>query len=221
MFLSVIKVILIFLGSVLILHSLLRLVRRFYKFPIPHFLTALIDHPIRRRFWQPPAEMPHRHGIQSGMRVLEVGPGRGTYTLAAARQVGVMGEIMAIDIEPRIIRRLQQVVQEQGVNNVKAEVANVHDLPYEKDTFDLVYLMSVIGEIPSPDLALREFHRILRSEGILAFSEMLPDPDYPTRRWLTKLASHAGFEPRSSHGTLLNYTLTFSKREGDEETSHE
>ena len=31
----------------------LRLVRRIYKFPIPHFLTNLIDNPIRRRI-QPP-----------------------------------------------------------------------------------------------------------------------------------------------------------------------
>ncbi len=94
----------------------LRLVRRIYKFPIPHFLTNLIDNPIRRRI-QPPESTPIRHGIYAGMRVLEVGPGNGTYTLATGLAVGEAGRVAAIDIEPRIIERLWQRVELEGAGN--------------------------------------------------------------------------------------------------------
>ena len=40
----------------------MRLIRHFYKFPMPEFLANLIDNPLRRRI-QPPGEMPVRHGI--------------------------------------------------------------------------------------------------------------------------------------------------------------
>jgi ubiquinone/menaquinone biosynthesis C-methylase UbiE len=211
MLLDLLSLFLIFLGSLLLLHTCIRVVRWFFKFPIPHFFTPLIDHPIRRRFWQPPQEMPLRHGIQKGMRVLEVGPGRGRYTVTTAKHVGELGEVVAIDIEPRIIQKLQHILVEQGVKNVKAELANVHELPYETESFDAVYLMSVIGEIPKPEIAFREFNRVLKPEGSLAFSEMLPDPDYPSRRWLTRQAQAAGFKPASQTGNFFNYTLTFTK----------
>jgi len=70
----------------LILHTLIRVIRHFYKFPMPQWMANAIDNPFRRRI-QPPEETAIRHGIQPGMRVLEVGPGNGTYTLGASRQV--------------------------------------------------------------------------------------------------------------------------------------
>lgn len=67
-----------------ILHTVVRIIRYFYKFPMPQFLANLIDNPFRRRI-QPPNEMPIRHGITPGMTVLEVGPGNGRYTISRSR----------------------------------------------------------------------------------------------------------------------------------------
>lgn len=80
-----------------VLHTFVRVIRYFYKFPMPEFLANLIDNPLRRRI-QPPSEMPRRHGIEPGMTVLEVGPGNGRYTLETARRVGPAGKVIAIDI---------------------------------------------------------------------------------------------------------------------------
>ncbi len=71
------------------LHTIVRVIRYFYKFPIPQFLANAIDNPLRRRL-QPPYETAMRHGIEPGMTVLEVGPGNGTYTIGAAQRVGPM-----------------------------------------------------------------------------------------------------------------------------------
>jgi len=193
-----------------VLHTLVRIVRHFYKFPIPQFLANAIDNPLRRRI-MPPLETAERHSIQPGMRVLEVGPGNGTYTMGAARRAGETGCIVAIDIEPKMIERVQCRMALEGVTNVEPRVADVYDLPFEDGSFDLVYMIAVIGEIPSPLKAMAEFHRVLKPGGLLVFSEVLLDPDYPLATTLTVKAESAGFRLKRKTGNFFYYTLTFEK----------
>lgn len=195
---------------VIVLHTGLRVVRYFYKFPMPQFLANVIDNPIRRRI-QPIAEMPVRQGIEPGMTVLEVGPGNGNYTMAAAQRVGEGGRVFTIDIEPRMIERVKQRAASEGIRNVEARVADVFDLPFDAEYFDVVYMIAVIGEIPSPELAMNEFFRVLRSSGMLVFSEILFDPDYPRATTLIRLASSAGFRMKKKMGSFFSYTLAFEK----------
>ncbi len=196
---------------ILLLHTLIRVIRYFYKFPMPQFLANFIDNPLRRKI-QPPDEMPLRHGIEPGMTVLEVGPGNGRYTVATARRVGGMGKVVAIDIEPKMIERVTQRAQAEGITQIEAKVADVYDLPFEDGTFDAVYLITVISEIPQPERALREFHRVLSPTGTLAFSEMLTDPDYPRASTLIRLASEANFRLKKKIGNFFAYTLVFEKQ---------
>ncbi len=195
---------------VILLHTMVRIVRHFYKFPMPQFLAHVIDNPLRRRI-QPPGRTAIRHGIEPGMLVLEVGPGTGTYTIAAARRVGDRGSVITIDIEPKMVERVKRRIEEEGIKNVEAQVADVYELPFEEDLFDVVYMIAVIGEIPAPDKAMREFHRVLSTSGTLVFSELLFDPDYPRARSLVRKANAAGFRLKQKVGTFCYYTLTFEK----------
>jgi ubiquinone/menaquinone biosynthesis C-methylase UbiE len=192
------------------LHTVVRILRHFHKFPMPEFLANLIDNPLRRKI-QPPQEMPVRHGIQPGMTVLEVGPGNGRYTLETARRVGGTGKVIAIDIEPKMLERVIRRAAAEGTTNLETRLADVYELPFGAETFDAVVLLTVIGEIPQPQRALQEFHRVLKPGGLLAFSEMLTDPDYPLRRTLVRKAAAAGFHPRNRLGGFFAYTLVFEK----------
>jgi ubiquinone/menaquinone biosynthesis C-methylase UbiE len=193
-----------------ILHTIARIIRQTYKFPIPAFLVAFIDNPLRRRI-QPPAETAVRHGIQPGMTVLEVGPGSGTYTIAAARRVGGKGKVVAVDIEPKNIERVQRRARAEGITNLEARVADVYDLPFPDGTFDAAYLLAVIGEIPDPVRAMKEFRRVLSRTGTLAFSELFPDPDYPRAGTLIRMARAAGFRLKRRIGNFFYYTVIFEK----------
>ncbi len=196
---------------ILLLHTTIRVIRYFYKFPMPQFLANFIDNPLRRKI-QPPEEMPLRHGIEPGMTVLEVGPGNGRYTVETARRVGSTGKVIAIDIEPKMIERVMQRARAEGVTQIEAKVANMYNLPFEDGTFDAVYLITVISEIPEPERALREFYRVLSPAGTLAFSEMLTDPDYPLARTLIRLATTAHFRLKKKIGNFFAYTLVFEKQ---------
>lgn len=199
----------LFLG-IIIWHTFVRIIRYFYKFPMPEFLANLIDNPLRRRI-QPPSEMPIRHGIEPGMTVLEVGPGNGRYTLETARRVGDLGKVIAVDIEPKMIERVTQRAQAEGVTNLEARVANVYELPFQDGTFDAACMITVISEIPDPERAMGEFYRVLTPSGTLAFSELLFDPDYPLAQTLIRQAGQAGFRLKKKLGNFFSYTLVFEK----------
>jgi ubiquinone/menaquinone biosynthesis C-methylase UbiE len=194
----------------LLLHTTVRIIRRLYKFPMPEFLAGFIDNPLRRRI-QPPDGTAVRHGIRPGMTVLEVGPGNGTYTVASARRAGDGGRLVTVDIEPKMIDRVRNRIRAEGISNIEARVADVFDLPFGDGIFDLVYMIAVIGEIPDPVRAMKEFRRVLKSSGMLVFSELLIDPDYPRAATLIRWAKAAGFRPRERIGNVFYYTLIFEQ----------
>jgi ubiquinone/menaquinone biosynthesis C-methylase UbiE len=178
-------------------------------------VANLIDNPLRRKI-QPPSEMPVRHGIQPGMTVLEVGPGNGRYTVETARRVGETGKVIAIDIKPRMIERVTRRAQEEGISNLEARVANVHDLPFGDETFDEIYMITVINAISQPERALREFYRILKPSGMLAFSKLLTDPDYALARTLIRKVMKDKFQLKTRRGNFFSYALVFEKPESGE-----
>jgi len=204
--------ILLLLAILVGFHTLVRIIRRIYKFPMPEFLASLIDNPLRRRF-QPPDETAIRHGIEPGMTVLEVGPGNGRYSVAAARRLGPTGRLYAIDIEPKMIQRVQRRAAAEGVTNIETRVASAYELPYPDGFFDLIYMITVTGEIPDPVRAFREFGRVLKPAGTLAVSEILVDPDYPRAGAVTRWAAAAGLRPVRKIGHFGYYTL-FLERAG-------
>lgn len=206
-------VLLSLLGFLLVLHTIIRIIRHYYKFPMPEFAANIIDNPLRRRI-QPPGEMPIRHGVKEGMKVLEVGPGNGAYTISTAKAVGDAGQVVTIDIEPKMIERVKKRIQEEGITNIDARVADVFDLPFEDGVFDLAYMIAVIGEIPTPERAVSEFRRVLKTGGSLAFSELLMDPDYPLAKNLVRLAESEGFQVKNKLGGFGSYTLVFGQRSG-------
>jgi len=72
-----------------------RIMRRFIRFPIPASIARFIDNPLRRRI-QPPAKVVNWMDIREGMHVLEIGPGPGTFTVEASKRVGENGKVFAV-----------------------------------------------------------------------------------------------------------------------------
>jgi ubiquinone/menaquinone biosynthesis C-methylase UbiE len=177
--------------------------------PMPHWMAPLIDNPIRRLFY-PTRIIVDQLGAEPGMRALEVGPGHGTYSLAVARRLGDAGKLVAVDIQPQIIDRFKRRVEREGVKNIEARTADVLALPFPDGSFDLVYLMMVLGEIPDHLGALREFRRVLKPTGRLAIQEWLPDPDYHPAGTVVKWGAEVGLTLSAKKGNFFNYTLVFA-----------
>lgn len=196
-------------GFVLLFHLVIvRIVRHIWKFPIPQWAVDFIGGP-RRAKVQPPELMVEWMGIKPGMKCLEVGPGSGLYTFEVAKS---SGEVTAIDIEPKVIERLNERASERGVKNLKGEVANVYSLPYPDKSFDLAYMMACLPEIPDHVRALKEIKRVLKDDGVYCDSELWPDPDYPFASTVVAWAEKAGLEKVDVKGNWLYYLLRFRKK---------
>ena len=206
----VLWIVAIFVGWFIFAQTVIRLIRRFIHFPIPAIFARFIDNPIRRRI-QPPTKVVDWIGIQEGIHILEIGPGPGTFTIEAAKRVGAKGKVFAIDIQPTIVSKLNHRLQRDKITNVMAKVASAYELPFSNNTFDRVFMIAVLAEIPDKKKTLVEIKRVLKHSGLLAIGEFLPDPDYPRRKTVIHWCQDAGFELVSRYGGFLHYVLTFKK----------
>lgn len=188
------------------------MVRRYYKLPAPAFFTHLIDNPIRRRLIQPPETVVERMGLKTGMTVVEIGPGKGSYTIAVARRVLPNGKVYAVDIQESVVERLKKRIEREGITNVYPKIDNVYALSFDDSSVDRVLAITVLPEIPDPIKALRELHRILKPDELLCLSELFLDPDYPLRRTEKRRADEAEFEVKQEYGNFFVYYLIFQKK---------
>jgi len=101
-------------------------------------------------------------------RSLEIGAGTGYFTLNLLRG-GVVREAVASDISPGMLTTLQANAQRLGLE-VETRAADAEALPFEDESFDLVFGHAVLHHLPDLAQAFHEFHRVLRPGGTLAFA---------------------------------------------------
>jgi ubiquinone/menaquinone biosynthesis C-methylase UbiE len=208
--------ILVILAFVILWLSLAKLIRKLVHFPAPAWFGPFLDSNYRRRI-QPPEQLIERSGIKKGMQVLDLGCGPGAFTPFIARTVGENGRVYAFDIQSKMLEQLRNKLskpENKGIKNIKLIEGNAYELPFDDNYLDLVNMVTVLQEIPDRNRALQEVKRVLKPGGLLAVTELFPDPDYPWKSTTIKLGKEAGFVPDEISGNFFNYTVRFRKPDG-------
>ncbi|MCK4547867.1 MAG: class I SAM-dependent methyltransferase [Candidatus Eisenbacteria sp.] len=188
----------------------LRLVARYAHIPCPFWLSGVLQNPLaERRIGS--GMLLRRAGVGRGMKVLDVGCGTGRIALPAGECVGAGGEVVALDIQSGMLRKLRARIEQHGLINIRTVHAAAGSGNVERDYFDRALLVGVLGELPSPTEALREIYDALVPGGLLSVTEMLPDPHYQSRGRVRRLAEGVGFRFRESFGNAFVFTLNFEK----------
>jgi ubiquinone/menaquinone biosynthesis C-methylase UbiE len=170
--------------------------------------------PYSQRFW---VEAPHpfitrdrlREALQpqAGERILEVGPGTGYYSLPMAKWLGDRGRLDVLDVQQEMLDHTMRRTREAGIENVVPTLGDATSMPYEDGTFDGAYLVTVLGEVPDQEAALRELRRVLKPGGRLVVGELFGDPHMVTRGALRDRALPAGLREEGCLGGMLwHYT---------------
>jgi ubiquinone/menaquinone biosynthesis C-methylase UbiE len=208
-----IKILLIILAIFILWQLIIRVFRKLFHFPAPAFIGHFLDSNYRRKL-QPPDKLIERSGIQAGMKILDLGCGSGAYTTFVARAVGEKGRVYALDIEQKMLKQLEKKLaspENQDIKNVEIINKSAYEMPFNDNSLDLVYMVTVLQEISDRQRALKEVKRILKPDGILAVTEFLPDPDYVLKSTTIKICKKAGFILDKASGNLWNYTVRFKK----------
>jgi ubiquinone/menaquinone biosynthesis C-methylase UbiE len=98
---------------------------------------------------------------------LEIGSGTGYFSLNLL-QMGTIERLTATDISPGMLARLSATAQGLGLA-VETVATEAEQLPFEDESFDLVFGHAVLHHIPDLDRAFAEFLRVLRPGGAIAF----------------------------------------------------
>lgn len=146
----------------------------------------------------------------SGERLLEVGPGTGYYALDVADRLDG-GTLSIFDIQQEMLDHVLRRAAERGIVNIEPTLGDAQHLPYEDGSVDGAYLVTVLGEIPDQDAALRELERVLRRGGRLVVGELFGDPHMVTLRKLRARAEPLGLRFEMRLGTPFAYFARFRK----------
>lgn len=103
-----------------------------------------------------------RVGVEPGTRFLDVAAGSGTLALPAARRGA---RVLATDIAPAMIERLQARSREEGLSHLEARIMDGQALDLEDDTFDISASQNGVSLFPDLKRGLREMVRVTRPGG--------------------------------------------------------
>ncbi len=103
----------------------------------PHLYDRLARWQLRRLYARVAADVAAA-GLPAGSRVLDVGTGPGRVPLAIASAVPGL-RVEGVDLSEEMIEHARRIAADAGTQaQVSFAVADVADLPYPEDTFDLI-----------------------------------------------------------------------------------
>ena len=116
--------------------------------------------------------------------VLDAGCGAGHTAMAFAPLVQ---SVIACDFTPSMLRQVEALAEERGIQNVTTKLADVERLPFPDASFDIIASRYSAHHWSRPERALREFRRTLKGEGCIVISDIMSSEDYAQDTFLQAL----------------------------------
>ena len=175
----------------------------------PHQWAFTLLCPLRNIFLSP-KRLIRRLEIRENSQVLEVGSGPGYFSVPIARTL-TRGTLTLADIQPEMLDYAKKRLTKAKLSNVAYHQCNGCRFDLPNGGFDVIFLVTVFGEVENKNDYLHEFHRLLKPNGILSFSELWGDPDKMSTNEIRTLVEQAGFVLDRQYGYEWNYTINFRK----------
>jgi ubiquinone/menaquinone biosynthesis C-methylase UbiE len=138
----------------------------------PWWLGYPLASPARRWFHDPKRILsPYVH---EGMTVLEPGPGMGHFTLEMAREVGHSGLVIAVDVQPKMLKVLSKRCLKAGLaNRLETRVAKNDDLGVGdlKGKVDFVLAFAMVHELPDIPHFFSQVQKTLKPHARILLAE--------------------------------------------------
>jgi ubiquinone/menaquinone biosynthesis C-methylase UbiE len=114
------------------------------------------------------------------MVIADVGAGTGYMTVKLAKRVGPAGKVYANDLQPAMLRIIQDKARKQRLSNIEIVQGGQDDAHLPEHAIDLALLVDVYHEFSRPQEMLRSIRRSLKPNGQLVLVEYRKeDPNIP------------------------------------------
>lgn len=121
-------------------------------------------------------------GVKPGMTICDMGCGNGFYSLKLAEMVGKEGKILAVDIQPEMLRLLKARAEEEGIENIELILGDIDNPKLPEGKVDMILCVDVYHEFSHPVEMLAGMHQSLKPDGKVALLEFrMEDPNVPIK----------------------------------------
>jgi arsenite methyltransferase len=117
--------------------------------------------------------------LNPGETVLDIGCGAGFDTLLAARDVGLSGRVIAVDMTEAMVEKTLQGARQLGLSNVDARLGFAEELPATDASVDVVISNGVINLCPDKVAAMQEVWRVLKPGGRFQIADIIVHKEVP------------------------------------------
>ena len=108
--------------------------------------------------------------IDDAHEILNVGCGIGIGSTYIAKKCNC--DVMGVDISEKMVEWSRQRAREERIEDkVEFRVANVLELPFEAERFDIVFCESVLAFVEDKSCAIRECVRVAKAGGYVGLNE--------------------------------------------------
>ncbi len=176
----------------------------------PWYMGYVLASPLRK-LYQDPQKILGKH-VKRGMKVLEVGPGMGFFSIPMARMVGKEGKIICVDVQDKMLLRLRKRAHRKRLDHIietwQCPLSSLA-VADQNGTIDFALAFAVVHEIPDQENLLKEIHDALKHNGILFIAEPRGHVIREAFDKLILLAQRKGFsiaempDVRGSHAVVL------------------
>lgn len=136
-----------------------------HSFADAEALATVLDDPARDE-WQRPEDVLRALELAPTMSVADVGAGTGYFAARLARAVPE-GEVTATDIEPSMVRFVNERARREGLPNLRAILATQSGPGLPRDSFDRILVVHVWHHVPDRAAFARDLSAALRRGGRL------------------------------------------------------
>lgn len=156
----------------------------------PYWLIWTFDNPIRRIVHNPEKMLSGL--VNPGDIVLDLGCGAGFFTIGLARLAGPEGRVIAVDLQPEMLVKVEKRAQKAGLH-----VYTHQPQPDQiglKGPVDFALAFWMVHEVPNQQDFLSEVYRMLRLGGQLLVAEPMIHVNEKAFSKTCALAKDIGFE---------------------------
>lgn len=139
--------------------------------------------------------------IQNQETVLDVATGTGHSAIALSSLVGEKGRVIGIDIAADMLEVARANIAKAGLHNVDLQLGDAENLSFEDGSFDKVVCASGIFFLPDMLAGLKEWRRVAKPGGVVAFSSFGETAFNPMReRYANRIQNNYGVVLPPSRG---------------------
>ncbi len=140
-------------------------------------------------------------GIESKETILDVATGTGHSAIALANLVGANGRVIGIDIAADMLEVARANIIKASLDNIQLQLGDAENLRFEDGSFDKVVCASGIFFLPDMLVGLKEWLRVTKRGGIVAFSSFGETSFNPMReRYANRIQNNYGVVLPPSRG---------------------